>query len=225
LQSFLVKEIVEIYSFENAKINTLYYVPDVNYYKEDLPLYQDYGNLFYEDVRPYCHYTDKSVIPNPPNDPPLNWSETTVYYSILNTLGDTVQSERKMTCDENEIARFCGGNLTILTTMLPEGEYKLVARIIMNGKEANKTIKFASENNNGTLGFVIPGKNAPQMEIQSVGMQIHIYSSQPKSFAIINSMGRIVQKGFVNGTSIAIVSPGTYWVKVGSETRRVQVFN
>ena len=48
---------------------------------------------------------------------------------------------------------------------------------------------------------------------------------EPKAYAIINPMGRIVQKGSVKGSTNIIMSPGTYWVKLGSETLRVQVFN
>lgn len=131
-----------------------------------------------------------------------------------------------MTCDENEIVRFCGGNITIQTTMFPEGEYKLAARISINGEEFDKTIKFVSKSDNETLDLRTSSKVASQIEIHSSGLQILIISSEPNVFSVFNSKGQIIQKGRVNGsTNIAIMAPGTYWVKVGSETRRVQVFN
>lgn len=65
-----------------------------------------------------------------------------------------------------------------------------------------------------------------QIKIHSSGLQILIISSEPNVFSVFNSKGQAIQKGRVNGsTNIPIMAPGTYWVKVGSETRRVQVFN
>ena len=131
-----------------------------------------------------------------------------------------------MTCDENEIVRFCGGNITIQTTMFPEGEYKLAARISINGEEFDHTIKFVSKSDNETLDLKGPSKSVSQIKIHSSGLQIQIFSSEPNVFSVFNSKGQTIQKGRVNGsTNIAIMAPGTYWVKVGSETRRVQVFN
>lgn len=223
LMAFDVKLLADFFDFENTNINALYYIPDEEYYEDDL--WGVSGNLTDEDLRPHCYYyTKKSVIPDPPYEFPFKATE--VYYSILNTSGDTIQTEKQMTCDENEIVRFCGGNITIQTTMFPEGEYKLAARISINGEEFDKTIKFVSKSDNETLDLRTSSKVASQIEIHSSGLQILIISSEPNVFSVFNSKGQIIQKGRVNGsTNIAIMAPSTYWVKVGSETRRVQVFN
>ena len=222
LMAFDVKLLAEVFDFGNAQIKALYYVPDEEYYGDYL--WGESGNLTDEDLRPHCYYTKKTVIPDPPYESPFK--NTEVYYSILNTSGDTIQTEKQMTCDENEIVRFCGGNITIQTTMFPEGEYKLAARISINGEEFDKTIKFVSKRDNETLDLRTSSKVASQIEIHSSGLQILIISSEPNVFSMFNSKGQIIQKGRVNGsTNIAIMSPGSYWVKVGSETHRVQVFN
>ena len=223
LMAFDVKLLADFFDFENTNINALYYIPDEEYYEDDL--WGVSGNLTDEDLRPHCYYyTKKSVIPDPPYEFPFKATE--VYYSILNTSGDTIQTEKQMTCDENEIVRFCGGNITIQTTMFPEGEYKLAARININGEEFDHTIKFVSKSDNETLDLRTSSKVASQIEIHSSGLQIQIFSSEPNVFSVFNSKGQTIQKGRVNGsTNIAIMAPGTYWVKVGSETRRVQVFN
>ena len=222
LIAFDVKFLAEVFDFGNAQINVLYYVPDEEYYGDYL--WGESGNLTDEDLRPHCYYTKKTVIPDPPYESPFK--NTEVYYSILNTSGDTIQTEKQMICDENEIVRFCGGNITIQTTMFPEGEYKLAARISINGEEFDKTIKFVSKSDNETLDLRTSSKVASQIEIHSSGLQILIISSEPNVFSVFNSKGQIIQKGRVNGsTNIAIMSPGSYWVKVGSETHRVQVFN
>ncbi|MBQ3778435.1 MAG: hypothetical protein II835_10245 [Fibrobacter sp.] len=222
LMAFDVKLLADFFDFGNAQINALYYVPDEEYYGDYL--WGESGNLTDEDLRPHCYYTKKTVIPDPPYEYPFKATE--VYYSILNTSGDTIQTEKQMTCDENEIVRFCGGNITIQTTMFPEGEYKLAARISINGEEFDHTIKFVSKSDNETLDLKGPSKSVSQIKIHSSGLQIQIFSSEPNVFSVFNSKGQTIQKGRVNGsTNIAIMAPGTYWVKVGSETRRVQVFN
>ena len=222
LRVFDVKLLAEFFEFESSEINALYYVPDEEYYEEDL--WGDYRNLTFEDLRPHCYYWDKSKKFNPPYESPFKVTE--VYYSILNTSGDTIQTEKQMTCDENEIVRFCGGNITIQTTMFPEGEYKLAARININGEEFDHTIKFVSKSDNETLDLKGSSKSVPQIEIHSLGLQIQIFSSELNVFSVFNSMGKIIQKGRVKGsTNIDVLSPGSYWVKVGSETHRVQVFN
>ena len=88
LMVFDVKFLAEVFDFGNAQINALYYVPDEEYYGDYL--WGESGNLTDEDLRPHCYYTKKTVIPDPPYESPFK--NTEVYYSILNTSGDTIQT-------------------------------------------------------------------------------------------------------------------------------------
>ena len=152
---------------------------------------------------------------------------TNTYYSILNESGDTIQAEKPVTCNDDEIASMCtNGRPEIRTTKLPEGNYTFAIRFTLNGKEENMGIKFSSAGDNGTLDLQTLMKTANVFDIKSFGSQIQISSTNPQPFVIFNSKGQMVKNGRVNGSAnIMMISAGNYWVKVGSQTRQVRVFN
>ena len=222
LESFEIKLFIKFFKLESSKNNSLYYVPDIEFYRNDLESYVD-CNITDIDIRSVCYYKKRYTDLHPPYEPPIKEPQSDVFFSIVNSLGDTIQTETQVTCDTNKIVSYCGGgNIATRSNKLPMGEYQVILKIISEGKEMHYVENIISEN---PMGLKKTNPEASKAYVTTTENNIRIFSPQPKAYAIINPMGRIVQKGSVKGSTNIIMSPGTYWVKLGSETLRVQVFN
>jgi hypothetical protein len=228
IETIPAKILFELFKEEIEFANALYFIPDAEKYDVEF-LSNNYSGssvaLDVRDPRPSCFYTPEREYNDPaPNDlrPKVD-----IFYSIVNAAGDTIQPEKEMTCNETEIANHCKkGNPVIKTQMLPPGEYKVIMRVVSEGTEYTYISNVTSTGENGTLDSRTINKKQPHFNVLSVGTQIQISSTSPSSFAIFNSKGQMVKNGYVNGSAnITMFSAGNYWVKVGSESRLVRVFN
>ena len=228
IETFPAKILFELVKDEVDFANALYFIPDAEKYEAEFISNIYLGSsvaLDVRDPRPSCFYTPEREYDDPvPNDllPQID-----IFYSIVNAAGDTIQPEKEMTCNETEIANHCvKGQPVIKTQMLPPGDYKVIMRIVSDGTEYTSISNVTSAGENGTLDLQTFNKMKNVFEIKSLGSQIQISSTRPSTFAIFNSKGQMIKNGRVNGSAnITTPSAGNYWVKVGSESRQVRVFN
>ena len=228
VEAFPAKILIELFKEEIDFANALYFIPDAEKYEVEFISNIYFGNsiaLDVRDPRPSCFYTPEREYYDPaPND---LLSKIDIFYSIVNAAGDTIQPEKEMTCNETEIANHCKkGNPVIKTQMLPPGDYKVIMRVVSESTEYTYISNVTSTGENGTLDLRAMNRKQPHFNVLSVGLQIKITSSHPQPFAIFNSKGQMVKNGRVSGSAnVTMISAGNYWVKVGSESRHVQVFN
>lgn len=165
---------------------------------------------------------------NPDNKPTCYFyiDPVALFYSIYTNEDSLVMPEHRL-LDTTEIVYYNpqGKKLLIRGDSLDDGKYKIKGRLYDYDDYVDLKSDFTVENGN----MLHPGPSSLQsnplhMTIRVEGRNLLIANSQKESYAVFNSFGQIVSRGYVQGSSkIVLPAPGVYIVKEAGETHRIIV--
>ncbi len=157
----------------------------------------------------------------------ISVAPTALIYSVYAENDSLVVPEHRSK-DSTEIV-FLDGRQSIVTNkdvFLEDGNYLLKYVFYdYNQKPLEGQIKLTvKDGKNVTLSVTSARNSISQIRVFASGKNLFISSTKNEPYAIFNSMGQMVARGFSSGSVVVLLTaPGAYLVKVGDEMHRISV--
>lgn len=208
-------------AFEQNGADSLFLVTDLNYNCSE---HHEEGIVYQTDIRKNCPLKKHCLEENfEPRCYTFNAEIFPTYYSFYSTDSVLVREEQLL-----EITGLC---------VLGEINWGCKPQIVVHGKSCdlpsgNYFIYFRDAVSDSAfyLPYVLEASAIPKsflpngIRVYAENSFVWIHSDVRKNFAVVNSLGQIVQRGSVWGDlKIKLPSSGSFWVKVESELFRVQI--